>query len=60
VAEFRELPIRRHESLEHRRDQLGGIDGFAALAAKNLRICDEIAVKSSGQFHRELHRLVVF
>ena len=36
------------------------IDGFAALAAKNLRICDEIAVKSSGQFHRELHRLVVF
>jgi hypothetical protein len=60
VAEFREPPIRRHEPIDHRRDQLGGIDGFAAFAAKDLRICDKIAVKGGGQFHRDLHRLVVF
>ncbi|KOX56239.1 hypothetical protein ADL19_11250 [Streptomyces purpurogeneiscleroticus] len=60
MAEFRETAIRRHETLDHRCDDLGGLDGFAAFAAKDLRICDEIAVKSSGQFHREFHRLVVF
>jgi len=29
-------------------------------AAKNLGVRDEIAVKRSGQFQRDFHRLVVF
>jgi hypothetical protein len=60
VAHLRKPPIRRHEARDHRCDQLGGLDGLPTFAAKDLRVGKEIAVKGGGQFHRELHRLVVF
>src|SRR3546814_9867029 len=60
LAHLRKPPIRCHEALNHRRDQLGGLDGLPVFATKNLGISEEIAVKSRGQFHRNLHRLVVF
>jgi len=60
MAHLREPPIRRHEPRDHRREQLGGLDRLPALATKNLRICKKIAMQRGGQFHRYLHRLVVF
>jgi hypothetical protein len=60
LAHLREPPIRRHETRDHRRDQLGRLDGLPIFATQNLGISEEIAVKSGGQFHRNLHRFVVF
>lgn len=47
----REPPIRRHETRDHRRDPLGGLDGLRAFKAKDLRLGDETAVSWSGRLH---------
>jgi hypothetical protein len=60
VAHLREPPIRRHETRDHRRNQLGRLDGLPIFAAQDFRIGEEIAMKGSGQLYRNLHRLVVF
>src|SRR3546814_10273166 len=41
LAHLRKPPIRCHEALNHRRDQLGGLDGLPVFATKNLGIRSE-------------------
>jgi hypothetical protein len=48
VAHLREPPIRRHETRDHRRDQLGGLDGLSIFATKYFGIGEEITVKRCG------------
>jgi len=53
--------VGRHESLEHRRDKLGGIGRrLVALTADRLGICDEIAMNGGRQLDGELDGLVVW
>lgn len=55
---LRETAIRGDESLQHRHDQSGRLDGRAAIGQQSA-IVDEVTMELSGQFHHHLHRLIV-
>src|SRR3546814_13939258 len=60
LAHLRKPPIRCHEALTHRRDQLGGLDGLPVFATKHIGISEAIAAMSRETLHRNLHRILVF
>jgi hypothetical protein len=53
-------PIRSHEPLDHRRNQLCWIrNTLSRVFAKEPCVSDEIAMHGRGKFNRELDRLVI-